>query len=405
MALPLVCDNGLFVSVAARLARDTPVAYFSSWHNAFPTAREFAPGTGIPNVERIDDPIQFMLDGKASHVIVPDLYLNGYERLARQLDIPVFGANSGTELETDRWHMAEYLDEHKQPVANAVEVVGLDELRKYLPKNPDKYIKVSVFRGDMETYHHTDWENSEPWFDKLKYRLGPLGNAVRFFVQDPIPSVCEVGIDTFYKGRWCSPMILGYEMKDAGYAGRLIDQLPEQFAPLFSALGKHFKKDQYNGFFSNEMRILKDGTIYMTDATCRAPSPPGGVMLAACNNFADVALDNADPDYGDAEYFCEVVLESEQVMESWMRVDFPKKFADRYAFHNYCVIDGKTWIIPHDSKYVEFGSALGWGKTLDTARGMALEAAEALKGDKVFYDKGVLDEAADEIAKGESLGL
>ena len=68
MQRPLILDNGIYVSLAARLAEETPVAYYTTELNAFPVSREMAPGTGIKNVERIDNPLEFMLAGKASHV-------------------------------------------------------------------------------------------------------------------------------------------------------------------------------------------------------------------------------------------------------------------------------------------------------------------------------------------------
>lgn len=402
---PLVIGHGQETNLVERLGGEVDIAYYSTNLDAFPSVRETAPGVGFKGVERIDDPLTYMLDGRASHVIVPDLYLNGYERLARQLEIPTFGSGDGNRLETDREFMLDFLAEHNLAVPESTIIHGLDALALYLKGQKDKYIKVSNYRGDMETEHWTDWESKQPWLNRLKVRLGPIGEMMTFIVQEPIESVCEVGIDHYFggKGWWRANRILGVEKKDDGYVGYLIAELPESMEPMFDALGDYFEDCAYNNFFSNEMRITKDGTVYMTDATCRIPSPPGGVMMHAAKNFPNVVLKGESPDYGDAEYFCEIVLKSDHVRKDFLRVDFPKDL--HYAFHNHCIIDSKTWVVPHGAEYEEFGSALGWGSTLDEAAEMANEAAKALTGDGVHYDDHVLEKAESEIEKGRSCGL
>lgn len=394
MPKPLIIDNGMYVNLAVRLAQETECAYFSAWHSAFPVSREFAPGSGIENLERVDDPITYMLEGNASHVIVPDLYLNDYERLARRMEIPVFGAAEGNRIETDRWFLKQLLDQAGLPVIATHEVSGLDAVRKLLEADPSRYVKVSVFRGDMETKKGRDFLTQ---YDSLKARLGPLGDQMRFLVEDEIPDALEVGIDTFVlNGAFAAVSIIGVESKDAGYFGTLADTMPALFKPTVVALSDYFARENYNCFFSNEMRVRGDD-VYMTDATCRIPSPPGGVMMAACRNLLDVLTKGEQPDYGDARYFCEIVLKSDWVAKNWTKVEFPAEIAERVAFHNYCVIDGATWVIPHDSEYEEFGSALGWGKTPDAAMAMCRESAEAVEATGLRFDPKVLDSAREDL--------
>lgn len=393
MPTPLICDNGMYVNLAVRLARDQPVSYFSSWQNSFPTAREFAPGTGIENVERIDDPVSFMLSGKASVLIVPDLYLASLEKLATACEIPVFGCGDGNRIETDRWYFKTLLNNASLPIAYSVEIDGLNALGDYLKEHDNKYVKVSTFRGDLETRRHDTWVGSEQWFHGLKKRLGVVGENMRFVVEDPIPDALEIGLDTFViDGQFCAPMVLGIEKKDAGYFGWVVDDVPKAFDPTIAVLAEYFESERYTNFFSLETRI-KDGVVYATDATCRVPSPPGGVLMNAVRNLSDVILKRDAPDYGKTKYLYEIILKSDAVADEWLHVDFPQKFKERYAFHNYMVHNGGTWIIPHDSHLVEFGSALGWGADREEAKTMCLEAAEAIKGDDVRFDEHAIDEA------------
>ena len=359
-------DHGLFPAFAERLARDAKVGYYSSWQNAFPVSREMAPGMGLEGVTRVNDPLRAL--ELANVVAIPDLYHNDFESLSRG-NQPTFGAGEGNRLETDRWFLKEFLTQHDLPVVKSVELDGTDDLRAFLEdkENTDKYIKVSVYRGDMETFHHIDWLQSQTWFEDLVRRLGPLGRQMRFIAEDPIPDALEVGIDGFYVGhQLLTPFAIGYEIKDAGYVGVVTDDIPEIMRSTMDALSEYFAETDYRCWFSNEMRITKDGTVFMTDATCRMPSPPGGVMLEAISNFTEVITTMARgkiaaPDFGKTAYLTEIVLKSDWVSEHWLEVRVPPRFANLVKLHNYCRIDGHLWVIPHDSQYSEFGSAIGYG--------------------------------------------
>ena len=398
----LIIDSGLYVSLAARLAEDVPVSYFDSEFSAFPVTRHTAPADGLTNVETIDDPINFMLSGAASHVVIPDLYHNDWGLLAKKLGIPLIASGKAEELETDRWKLMEFLEENNLPVIEAKEIEGIDKLGAYLakPENTDKYIKISDYRGDLETEHHEDWETSQlNWFCALKQRLGAFGTKARFIVQDPIDSEVEVGIDTWFRGgEFATPMVIGVEEKDKSYFGVVVAQPPRMFLPILRPFGAYLAKRDYRNFWSNEMRVMKDGTVYFTDATHRLPWPPSGVMMAACRNFSKVLLEDAAPDYGDTKYLCEIIFCSEALSDQWIEVQFPVAMRRNYAFHRYCMVGEKTWIIPHDSGFKEFGSALGWGSTPEAAKSMCRKAAEALKGYQVKYDDG-LDEAEKDLRK------
>lgn len=387
----------MYVNLAARMARDTEVAYYSSWLNAFPQSQEMAPGSGIKNVTRVNDPIQFMLDNNASCVIVADQYLESYQELADAMELPALGPGRGTKLEQDRWLLKEYLEQHKLPVGPAVLIEGIDALEGYLRENDDKYIKVSTFRGDLETYHHETWDKTRPEFYRWALKFGALGKRIQFIVEDPIPDAKELGVDTYFrKGRFVLPCYYGQEIKDAGYVGYRIDQFDKGTKPIMDALAKYFAQSGYDWFFSNEMRI-KDGDYYMTDATCRIPSPPGGAMMAAMKNFTAFMLKNEEPEKL-PEYICEIILKSDVPSKGWMGVDIPKGMKDRVMMHNYCEVDGKTWAIPHDAKYVEFGSACGWG-SLEDACQMALETAQAIKADGLYFDDHVLEKAQEALGE------
>src|SRR5208282_2474681 len=332
---PLILDFGICTSLAARMGEDMEIAYSNAEYSAFPVTTDASPAKGFKNVELIEDPIRFMLDGRASHVIIPDLHLTDFATLAKRLNIPLFASGEAEELENDRWKLLEFLEANDLPVIKAAEIVGIDALGKYLEKTTDKYVKVCTYRGDLETEHHIDWVRSQSdWYLHLKERLGPVGNKVRFIVQDPIESELEIGIDTFFrKGAFAIPSVLGVEKKDAAYVGKVIRTIPPILQPSIKAFEKYLTKYDYRNFWTCELRITNDGTAYFTDTTHRMPWPPSGVMMAACRNFCDVVLKDAQPDYGDAKYLCELILSSDAIANQWVRVDFPKELKRNYAFH------------------------------------------------------------------------
>ncbi len=398
---PLLLDFGICASLAARLGEDVEIAYSNAEYSAFPVSRDTAVASGLKNVEIVEDPIRFMLAGKASHVIIPDLHLTDFAKLARELKIPLFASGAAEELENDRWKLLEFLEANDLPVIQSSEIVGIDALGKYLQNNDDKYIKISTFRGDLETEHHFDWERSQAdWFLPLKERLGPVGATARFIVQDPIDSEIEIGIDTLFRnGAFATPSILGVEKKDAAYVGKVMSAPPSIFKPTLDAFQKYLTQKSYRNFWTCETRIMKDGTVYFTDATHRMPWPPSGVMMAAATNFTDVILKDAEPDYGEAKYLCELILCSDAITSAWVRVDYPKELRRNYAFHRFCVVDGKTWVIPHSSGFKQFGSALGWGSTIEGAKEMCVDAAEQISGYLVKYEEGDLDKAQADLTK------
>lgn len=409
MSSALVLDHGMFPEVARRLAQEGyEVGYFSPWANAFPQARDMQVGTGIDGVTRANEPLRAMMEGP-DLVVVTDLFLSDYAMAARALDLPVVGSGEGERIETDRWFLKEFLADNGLDVIKSVEIVGVEETYKYLLEHPDTFVKVSVFRGDMETRSAKTWLTE---YHDFRLKVGELGKYMRFIVEDEIPDAMEIGFDGFWcDGELLTPFLVGAEIKDAGYIGYVCDdasRLPAECQAIIKALGKYFAKTQYRSFFSNEMRVLPDGTTYMTDATCRVPSPPGGTIMRACQNFGAVMRGLAAgkpvaPDFGNAEYLSEIILKSAWGNDHFLEVTIPKGKRDDYAFHNFFQVDGKVWIAPHETRLLEFGSALGSG-SLEQATKAAEKAAEAADAHKLEYGEDTLAKAREVMELAAKMG-
>jgi hypothetical protein len=403
----LVVDNGLFVAVAMRLAKDGyKVLYYTPWENSSPLAREMAPGSGLEeqNVFRCNDRMEALSDG-VDLVVIPDLYHEGFQYFVEShSEVPVFGPGSGQKLENDRWFLKELLDKHGHDVIASEEIEGVENLQKFIAKkeNAEKIIKVSLLRGDMETFDPSKG-SAVVWADDLKRRMGPIGSRVKFIAEDMIPDALEVGVDTFYrKGAMLGKPILGFEVKRSGVYLGTTDFSMSRFKPLADTVGGFFASTNYDCFFSNEIRCTKHREMYLIDATTRVPSPPGEVMLAAMKSFADVARGGA-PDWEENLWFAEVGLYSDWLAEHYLEIEVPKEHRELFSFRCYCRIDGKDWAIPQDSRDSRIGSAFGFATTAKAAIEMADEVAKSVKAHQLDFDS--VDVALEEVEKADAYGL
>ena len=147
------------------------------------------PGRGYEDVgvHRADYPLHLIdTEDEPDLWVFPHLAETDLQYLLRSLGKKVWGSGDGHAIENDRWMLKEFLEARGLNITPSIEVVGnSDALREHLEKVKDKWIKVSMFRGDMPTWKHTDWANSQIWWSELCERLGAARNEVRFIVEDP----------------------------------------------------------------------------------------------------------------------------------------------------------------------------------------------------------------------------
>lgn len=407
MKQALVVDNGLFIAVAFRLARDGyKVHYWTPWENASPLAREMAPGTGLEDrgIFRCNDRMAVLEDG-IDLVAIPDLYHEGFQQfIGTHSDVPVFGPGRGQRLENDRWFLKELLHNADCDVAAAELIDGVSALQEYVadPENAKNIIKVSLLRGDMETFDGSKG-SAVVWADDLKHRIGPIGERVHFISEGIIPDAIEVGIDRFYKqGEMLGSPLLGFEVKQSGVYLGTTDFDIRPFKPLERTISRFLAGTDYNCFFSDEIRRTKEGHMFLIDATTRVPSPPGEVMLAAMKRFDDVVF-GKPPDWNGHHWFAEIGMYSDWLKDHYLEITVPDDVRDHFSFRCYCRIDGKDWAIPQDSKDSRFGSAFGVGKTAEEAMRMADEVADAVTAHCAEHDSA--KKALEEVEKAADYGL
>lgn len=406
----LVYDYGSFLPLAQRLSRDFgKVYYYVPWKSGFPTSDKAMIGSNFPGVERIYDFWNYV--DKADIIYFPDIYDSDIQRRLKLDGYKVFGSCEGEDLEINRWLFYTKLKEVGLPVIKTKKLKGIDNIREYLKNNDDKYLKASHFRGDMETWHHINYNHSLSWLDELVSKVGARQYIMELLVCDPIPSSAETGYDGWVvNGNFSDVGAIGYEVKDAAYIMKACKykEMPKQVKIVNDKMAPVLKGLGYNGAHSTEIRVTENGTPYFIDPTMRQGYPPGCTMSELFDNFSEIVWDVAHGvlpkprhtyDYG-----CEIILRSEHLKNNWLAVDFPKEIERRVKFKYATVIKGQYYCIPFD-QMDGIGSVVGLGNSVEEAVENALEYANEVKGAYITYDEKAFEKAQESIERGEKLGM
>jgi len=389
-------------SVVGEFAR---VQYFVPWEKGFSVARDFIPGMGLDGIERVPDFFDAL--DRTDLVVFTDVGQPGLQEYLRGQGMPVFGCGRTAALERDRWMLKNTLRQNDLDYSDGFLIHGLDTLRRLLQRQEDLWIKFSYFRGDVETYHHRTYPQSQKKLAEWQLSLGPYADVADFIVEPPIVSgLCvEAGADPPWvcDGRFPTRHLWGYEDKDAGYVGNTL-ALPARMRGVIDKLSGVLVN--YRGPLSTETRECDDGSSYIIDLSARFPEPPSSVHSFIASNWGEMMFgaatgDPVEPDYV-ANYAVELVLRSESGAEHPLAVSVGEP--DRVRLHGHTRINGVDYAVS-PSEIREFGAACGWANSLSDAMGQAVEAAESVKGDEVEFDAASLRRLLDIVQDGRDLGL
>lgn len=383
------------------------VLYFVPWEKGFSVARDFLPGMGLPGIERVPDFFDALR--RVDLVVFTDVGQPGLQEFLRAQGMPVFGSARASILERDRWKLKQTLADAGIDYSDGFLVRGLEQLRRLLQSQEDLWIKFSYFRGDVETYHHRTYPQSQGKLAQWQLALGPYSEVAEFIVEPPIQSgLCvEVGCDPPWicDGIFPRRYLWGYEDKDAGYIGTTLG-LPNRMGEVVNRLSGVLSKYGYRGPLSTETRECDDNTSYLIDLSCRFPEPPSSVHSFIASNWGEMIYGAAigepvEPEY-EANYAVELVLRSEAGAEHPIAVDVADP--DRVRLHGHCIINGQDYAVS-PSEIREVGAACGWGDNLADAIEEAIDAAESVKGDELEFDAASLRRLLDTIQDGKDLGM
>lgn len=355
----VVVDQGIGVAHASRLVNEGyTVYYYVPWQKAFPTYKDYLVGEGFGMI-KIKDPLEPIMDGSCDMSDVCYFFTDiGFGHLAeylRENDIKVFGAPGNVEvLELDRKRSKEILTSLGIDVTDAVFLRGRSELEKYYDENPGEYyIKLSSFRGDLETTFISDKESLNAYLDKLAGIVGPCIEVIDFALEVPVSDAVEVGCDIWFNGTDYSDLCnTSFEIKanNIGYFCPWREWKP--FVDMLNKLKPFLQKNNYRGIICFEG--MWDGEkIRIHDPCIRHSFPLSSsypvifdrwgefIYDVACGNDLKVPV-RTDCYYGVINVYSDAVIGC----NLWLPLEIPEELMDRICFRSNVIIDGKYYAIP-----------------------------------------------------------
>lgn len=408
----MVIDSGSFFELALSLTKDyKEVLYYVQWTSGFPGPEKYRVGTEWQGGKQLDtfdgknlrriDSIWNNLD-KVDVVLITDVYDGDIADHLRELGYPVCHAGSkGAELELNRWTMLQNFNSAGMAIPNVVKITGLTALKEKLKILKDKYVKISRFRHITETFHHENWELSQPIIEKMEHKLGSLKDTIEFLIWDPIEAKVEVGYDGYsVDGKYPSNTLTGVEIKDKAYYGEIIsfNELSKPVQETTNKISPILKAAAYKGFVSTEVRVGTNGKNYLIDMTCRMPMPPSPLYTILFKNLGEIVWNIANGQIIDiipnakCGLYATICTEEE---ESNQPIYFDEKYRDNIKL-SYCIkVDGNYSVI-NVNQFPEIGSVCVIGNSFEECYKKMKEVASTIKGYTIKVDTEYCEKAYEE---------
>lgn len=411
----LVCDNGLFFEAALRLADDFgEVLYFEEWADSYPNMAEAVIGSEWKNGKQLDTfddkplrRIENLFDylDEVDCVFLPDTYYGDLGAYLDEKGMPVCGSLHGEELELERWAMKEWMMQNDMDLPNVERIVGIENLKKYLRENDNKWVKISKFRQHFETFHHINWRLTEPIIQRMEWEMSPMAKIAEFVVEDHIEALIEEGMDAYtLDGKYPSAMLSGCEIKDLSYCGRVVpyDKLSKGIRKINDKLSPLLKEYHYKGFISTEIRTTKDNKNYLIDPCARLGSPPSELYQNMYLNLGEIVWGLAnneivDPVYKD-EYGIEVMIWSDWFLENHQAIYFPPEIRDNVKMRNVLKVDG-TYYCLNLSGIPETAALVATGNSFEECKKKLEEMSPLIEGQGIDVKVDAIDKAIEEYNK------
>lgn len=305
------------------------VFFYTQWSSAFPKFSDYAPGygyedRGLKKVKYIWDIIDDM-----DLIAFFDIGFGDLAEYLFRMGYTVYGARNAERIENDRVMLKKLQKRIGLPIQKTVSVTGVPNLREYLKKNPNKFVKVDTFRGDVESFAAESYDKVKPYLDEIEVNLGQFHESYRFIVEDFIKGI-EPGWDLFFtNGDWVRPYLWGVEQSKSCYIGKFVNEMPEPIQFVADKLKTVLAKLDYRGAISTEIRITKDGTPYLIDVCMRYPYPLSSAYTYAIKNYPEVIwkIANGETVTLDVKdkYIGALPLSSSHADKYYVRLDFPEE--------------------------------------------------------------------------------
>lgn len=409
----MIVDNGLFTEFARVISRGFKKAYYyMPWASAFVHSRNLTVGVGFPELERVRAPLA--LEGVVDLWVFLDIFHADLQEHLVKSGARVWGARWGEELELYRWETKQVLRRIGLPTLPAKHIIGMKALRSHLQTHKDKWIKNSFNNGgraDQETWHHENYDLSEPRLDQLEYDLGALKHVYEFIVEDSYPDSVEIGYDGWsVDGLFPSVAMTAYEVKGVGMIGTLkrYEQFPKPVRDVNEKLAPELKGYGYRGFLCTEIRYGKEKKPYLIDPCARLGSPSNELLQCLIGNWPEIIWQGAGGVRATPrplfKYGAVAMAYSEQSAQSWQALHYPESIEQYVKMRNPTIIQGQRYAVPQGQPQ-NIAGIVGVGNTLESAIQMMVGNAKQVKGDRVTIELGSIDKALDVIEQGRKYGI
>jgi hypothetical protein len=406
-----VYDNGLFVELAIKLSESFgKVYYYSPWESAFPKSNQTLIGFQIKEIIRVNNFWDIIDD--IDLFCFPDVYSGSIQLHLESLNKRIWGSKKGEELELYRNESKQYMKSIDIPIGNYTVIKGTNDLKKYLKENENKYVKISVTRGDTETFFSENYNIIESKIDDLECKLGARKYITEFIVEDSIDNAVETGYDGYcIDGIFPKSGICGIEIKDKGYVGifKNYEEIPQEIISFNEKISDTLKKYKYRNFISTEIRITQDKIPYIIDPCMRAGSPPSEIYINMYKNLADIIWNGSEgkciEPVVENKYAIEVILSSKWADNNWQIIQFPAELRDNIKFRDLTFINNNYYVIPQQTGHSEIGALIVLGNSFDEVKEKIKEYSQMIKGYDLYVHTEIIDEGFEEIEKLKLWGI
>lgn len=384
-----VIDRGTFWGVAERLARDYKKVYYHRPSGEdCETFAECSKGDGHPNVDYLGD--FWPRKNEIDLFIFPDCTDAGLQEELKSQGKAVWGSMHASHLEKMRGQWQKLCKQMGMPFPQTIAIAGLRELERYLMEHEGVfYVKISKYRGDMETWKADSSEpmDTQNYLDYLALKFGPFADSIRFYVQKEIETDIEIGTDTYFcAGQFPRKLVLGYEKKAKAYLSYWLEreavpdkvwQPTEIIQPVLAELG-------YCNFISSEVRITAEGESFWLDPCFRFPSPAGEDKLELYANLPEIIWHGANGELVEpkmaARYSGAAGIAFTGQKDAWKSVKVPEEVRKSVKLYASAYTDGYNHFPPAtDPGCIGWAIALGDSpqEVLDGLKEIAKALADA----------------------------
>ena len=352
----LIQDAGIFTDIAASLSDGgkNDVILCSPWQTVYPSWKDFSAGIGLNGVRKQDkhgNPLLFWEHVDWADCICNfDVGNNDQIGFLRKLypNKSIWGSGRGERIENDRIFLKALIDALELDQVPHKVIKGITALKSYIKTNPDKYVKINVFRGDMESFHAVSEEDNRADFLKLELTLGPAAEDTLFIVEDMIDAPLELGYDGFFNGvDYADKCFCGVEYHRNLYLAKVMDydELPDPIHTTMEALAPVLEKVDYRGAISTEERIVSLKEHYLIDVCSRLPSPLSALYPEMIKNWPEfvykTGLKQSCPLDIDAKYVGAFALNSMRGKDEYLPINVKESDRDKIKFQSAMMHDGK----------------------------------------------------------------